>query len=272
MARIGLVLLVCLFASCATSVNKPGSKVLSLAERDNVFASQNNFENILNANDPIFVGISNNKCIKKWHDVYAEHKAKLKNTTKLSSKIQSWFVLGTCFAYAKSFKKTLYYYELVLSQPNISSDLSAKINFNIAQMYEVKSQVGLARLYYQKSAAHIKTQKISIFKQAVLDLHSHEFNSSIAMLNKLNRLVKKSELVDFLRGVNYYHLNKKRHLNNKVLNQMDEKSVGSILLKMAVDVHEKKNVETLETDLRNLEVNFKLHRDFKNHLLKKLGS
>ncbi|MCB0745260.1 MAG: hypothetical protein KDC67_15230, partial [Ignavibacteriae bacterium] len=97
-----------------------------------------------------------------------------------------------------------------------------------------------------------------------------EYTISNQYLFKLQRYYPQSNLVNFLIGVNYFHLGKKAKVLNKVLNKLDEKSASRILLAMARDYSAHKNLKNLEADLKNLELNFPIYKEFKSYLLKQL--
>ncbi len=272
MERVVLLIITFLFIYGCSGFRTQPDQMLNVKSQQNLFGSQAMYENLVKTGDRVFLPLSKNTCVKNWVDTYKKHKAILKNTEKPKDKLQSWFELGTCYCYTKEYKKTQYYYEMVLAQPQVTNKMKSIMNFNLAQIYELNNQLNLARIFYRKAMTDSELKPLGLLQLSLLDLHAHEFNDSLHNLDTLKRLVGRSEIVDFLRGVNYFHLNKNDQLINKVLKQMDEKSVGSILLKMALDVRERNNVKKLEADLRNLEAPFSLHANFKGYLLKKLGS
>jgi hypothetical protein len=141
----------------------------------------------------------------------------------------------------------------------------------MGQIYELNGQHSLAYSYYENSYKNDDPSSLSLFKLAILELKQREFRLSIKYLNILHKRYPKSNLVNFLIGVNYFHLNEKSAVINKVLPRLDEKSVSKVLMAMALDLNEDKKKKSLEADLSNLDVVFSMHQEFKQYLLGRLG-
>lgn len=270
MARIILILGFLALASCASN-KKKDEMAMTIAMKDNLFASQNKFENIIKTNDPLFLSTRKNSCIKNWGKEVFKLKKQLRKASKDHERVRIWFNLGNCYNYVKQMEQSFYYYDLVLGSGTKDTKLLSVIYYNIGQIYERSGQLTLAYSYYENANKNDDPSSLSIFKLALLEFKQGEYRLSIKYLNQLAKRFPKSEIVRFLLGVNYFHLNEKESIKNKVLPRLVEKSESRILLNMALDLNNKKLSKSLVGDLENLEVDFKLHRDFKEFLLGKLG-
>ena len=256
--------------SCASTKNK-NEEPLSVSMKNNLYSTQDKFENILKTKDPIFLSLKKNTCINNWGKEVFLLKKKLRTIKKNSEKTEIWFKLGNCYNYVKDTERVIYYYDLVQGSGTKDTRMLSVIYFNMGQIYELNGQHSLAYSYYENSYKNDDPSSLSLFKLAVMEFKQREFRLSIKYLNILNQRFPKSNLVNFLIGVNYFHLNKKTVLINKVLPRLDEKSESKVLMAMALDLSEEKINKSLEADLKNLEVEFSMHQEFKQYLLGRLG-
>lgn len=271
MARIAYLVLSFILVACATSKNNKDEEILDVDMRNNLFSTQNNFENIISQKDELFFSMENSSCLNNWVKGVKKYKDRLKKTTKNKVRADSWFHLGNCYNYVNQYNLALYYYDLFISSGVKDNQKYATMYFNMGQIYEKKRQIKLAFSYYKNSLNYGDATKLSLFKLGMLSFKENEFNKSNTYFKQLGKFFPKSSMVKFLVGVNYFHLNSKELLHNKVIKRMDEKSVGRIMLSMASDLAIGKNKEKLETDLKNLDVTFSLHKQFKSYLLRNFG-
>jgi tetratricopeptide (TPR) repeat protein len=256
--------------SCATTKSRD-EETLTVTMKNNLYSSQDKFENILKTNDPVFLSLKKNTCINNWGKEVFALKKKLRTIKKTSEKVDVWFKLGNCYNYVKDTERVIYYYDLVQGSGTKDTKLLSIIYFNMGQIYELNGQNSLAYSYYENAYKNDDPSSLSLFKLAILELKQREFRLSIKYLNILYKRYPKSNLVNFLIGVNYFHLNEKSAVINKVLPRLDEKSVSKVLLAMALDLSEGMKKKSLEADLSNLEVVFSMHQEFKQYLLGRLG-
>ncbi|MBT4792904.1 MAG: hypothetical protein HON90_15115 [Halobacteriovoraceae bacterium] len=270
MARIALVLFALLLASCS-STKEVKSVPMSATLKAKLYANQNLVESISSLKDKVFVGYENKYCLMNWGEAVYKYKDELRRTSKTKRRIKLWFDLANCYNYVGDFGKSLYYYDLIQGVGSTNQKMLSMISFNIGQILELNHQDVSAYSFYQDSLKKGDKSRLSLLKLAFLDYKQHEYEQSLKHLNKLRKYYPRSNLVNFLIGVNYIHLDSKSENINKVLKRIDEKYVGRNLLAMALDVTNKKFAKDLEVDLKNLDVEFKLHIDFKKYLLSRLG-
>ena len=267
MAKLALILL--FITGCATQ-KKDEDYGLSIKMRDSLFAEQSFFASLKSSKDPFFLNYTPSKCLSGWSKRVEVLKQSLKKTVNSKERQNIWFELGNCNILVGDYKSALYYYDLVLGLNFKTKKINSAIYFNMGQIYENAEKDFLAYSYYQLAKDNFDKGRYSLFKLAVLEFEQAEYTISNKYFTELLRYYPQSEVIHFLLGVNYFHLGRKREAINKVLNKLDEKSVSRILLNMAFDIADSKNMENLEADLKNLDVNFKVHQDFKRYLLNTL--
>lgn len=269
MARINLVLSLIFLFSCAT--NKKKEDLLDIKKREELFSNQRNIDNLLKMKDVLFATVKSKKtCTQNWLKTVESYKQSLLGLKTDKKRVRIWFKLGNCYNFVGDYKRSMYYYDLVLSQRINDTNILAKLNYNIGQIYELSGQLDIAFSYYKEAFKYDDPSSLSLFKLAMLEFQQAEFESSLIYLNKLSRRIPRSKTVKFLQGVNYFHQNKRSLIRNKVLNSLDEKSVEAILLSIALDIEEG-DKKKLETDLENLEVETFFAESFKKHLLSLVG-
>lgn len=264
MARLIPILLILI--SCST-VKKDNDLGLTVAQRDKYFAEQNHLEMLLAANDQLFLSYKPEGCVQDWTKYVTPLKDRLKKVVDDKQRYKIWFELGNCYILIGEYKKAIYYYDLVLGLNYKNKVVDSSIYFNLGQLYEMYNRDFLAYSFYQSALESRDKRHYSLLKLGMLEYKQAEFVKSNQYFQQLQRYYPGSDLVRFFIGVNYFHLEKKDQLINKVLTKLDEKSPSRVLLVMALDIAEKKNLKQLEADLRNLDLSLSLHKEFKSYLL-----
>lgn len=259
-----------LFLQSCASQKKDEDYGLTIKQRDKLFLEQNILESYKKENDQLFTNYASTTCAQNWPKTIEELKQKLKTSTKNTVRHDLWFQLGNCYILVGEKRLAMYYYDLVLGLKLGNKKVDSAVYFNLGQVYEEAQRDFLAYSYYKLSLENGDVTHLALFKLAVLEFEQAEYTESNKYLIELQRYYPKSNIVNFLIGVNYFHLGKKPDFINKVLSKIDEKSHGRILLAMAMDFSEKKNLKNMEADLKNLELNFQIYKDFKSYLLYQL--
>lgn len=269
MAKLSFLLILFFISSCS-STRKDEDYGLSVKMRDKLFNEQSILEELTETKDQLFLRYTPNKCIKDWTKNVESLKQKLKRTVDNKVRQMLWFNLGNCYILIGENKLAMYYYDLVLGLGLNNKRVDSSIYFNMGQIYENANKDFLAYSYYQLAKEKGDKGRLSLFKLAVLEFKQAEYSLSNKYLSDLRRYYPKSDVINFLIGINYFHLGRKRSYLNKVLVQLDEKSVSKVLLLMAMDFSEGKNLKSLEADLGELDLKLSIHKQFRNYLLGQL--
>jgi len=271
MARLIFLFVMLLSGACATKKASRNEEILTVAMRNQLFNTQGVMQNLFDEKDPMFLSLEKNKCIDNWASEVFSLRKKLRSVKTDKEKFNIFLKLGNCHNYIKDFGQSIYYYNIVLGSKFLTPKISSIINFNLAQMYELSGQGVLAFSLYKESLRLNSKNNLARLKIGILEYQQGEFVASNQHFNKLKTKFPQSEILKFLIGVNYYHMNKLNSLKNKVLNGLDEKSLSSVLLVMARDLSMKNKQKQILVDLKNLDVNYKLHLEFKDHLFNRFG-
>ncbi len=268
MARVIGLMLILLLSGCSTQPKKP-KYPLEVRMKDKLFSNRNLVDNYLLTKDPLLLTYKGHECLDNWQTKVYEIKDRLRKETKAHLRTQLWFKLGNCFNYIENFDLALYYYDLVLGSKTKDTKIKAIVYYNTGQIYESVGQKSVALSYYENAYNLDDPESFSLIKLGVYEHLQAEFEASNKYFTQLLQRYPESELVKFYIGVNYFHLSQIDKIKNKVLPQLDEKSIAKILLMMAIDL-ESEVKKSLANDLNDLEVEFIPYKKFKEYLLSRL--
>lgn len=269
MAKIINFILLMIITACATA-KKDEDYGLTIKQRDILYKELDILESYKKENDQLFEKHVPTTCSQNWSKSIEELKKNLKVSKNEKERHDLWFQLGNCYALVGENRLAMYYYDLVLGLKLNNKKVDSSVYFNLGQIYENAQKNFLAYSFYKIALENDNANHMARFKLAILESQQAEYSESNKYLIELQRYYPKSNVIQFLIGVNYFHLGKKADFINKVLKKIDEKSHGRILLAMVIDYSENKNLKHMEADLKNLELNFKIYKDFKSYLLYQL--
>lgn len=258
--------------SCAG--NKSGREsTLNYDEREKLFEYQNRLKNLESLNDELVFAFKENTCSADWEARVKKLKDSL-YTAKDNKKPYTWFELGNCYMYIKDYKKALFYYELTESSGTKDTKIISSLYYNIGVSYYAVKQFELAKSYFELARKNDDPKALSLFQLSLINLSDGNFKASLQHLMALERKYRKSDLVKYLKGVNYFYMRDINSLRNKVLNRLDEKFLGKALLEVALNItSEQKRVAIINNNtLDNLESDIIYFEKFRQSLLKEIDN
>lgn len=270
MAKIVLLIISVVFISCATG---PKTKVdLSQETKDKLFATQNAFELYNSLNDPLFANLKNNQCLLDWQKYVFDLNQKMRQVTKNSERIGIWYELGNCYNYIQDYKKSLYYYDLVLSLDKRNKQRNSVILANIGVIYEKQGLDVLARSYYENSLRNNINNHIANYLLGLDHLREGDFRKANDSLETILRKIPNSRLVRSTLGVSFILSDNKFELKNKVFKFFNEKDEETVLFKTAIEFYDGKVSSNKISDLKDLELKNPIMNSFRKFLLTKFGN
>ena len=270
MDKIIGTLIFTLFFGCATTKKQETEVYMDADTRKALFSHQNFRDRLVSTKDPIYFYSEQDACFRDWPKKVFKYKKQLRNQ-KIKSKMNIYFKLGNCYSYIKDFEKAIYYYDMVEASGVKDSKILSVIQYNIGQMYEHRKQYDIAKSYYLNSYRMDEPLSMALFRLSLLELNDYEFGKSLNYLKTLEGRYRQSDIVKFLKGVNYFYLKDISSLKNKVLLQLDDKFEGKVLLEMAKNVLLNKDLKSVKEDLSKLELKNPICKSFQDFLSTEVG-
>ncbi|MBD64151.1 MAG: hypothetical protein CME62_03030 [Halobacteriovoraceae bacterium] len=269
MAKLILFAFLLFNFSCATG--KKSGFELSQKLRAKLFSTQNNFEKYLASGDPLFNNLNNKECLADWEKSVSELNKKLRKVSSDQQRSEIWFTLGNCYNYTQEFRKSLYYYDLVLTFEKNDAQKISKIMSNIGLIYDIQGLSALARSYYQNSLKHNRSNHLANYLLSLDYLRQGNFAKANEGLELLAKQLPNSRVVRSSLGVSFVLSGNNLELRNKVLSFFNEKDEEAILLKSGIKLINGEVSRDRIADLKDLELKFSVLDDFRDYLITSFG-
>jgi tetratricopeptide (TPR) repeat protein len=270
MAKLSIITLVFLIVSGCAQMKKVGLE-LSYKEKEDLFSTQNEIAYLKELKDPFYSKVAKGSCLTDWSKFVTKQKKALIKIKDNEKKANIWAQLGSCYIFIGQYKNAFFYYDLALSFSGKRNQGKSKLLSNIGLVYEKLGLPVMARSYFEQSLTAYPNNSFANLKLGMSHLRMGDFAIANKIFKRLLKRYPKSRVLRSTLGVSFALSRDFDSLRSKVFPFFNEKDIEKVLFEISIKVLDGKLSESDFSDLKDLEPEKQILKNFQTFLIKEIG-